>query len=307
MVGVAVGDDELRAATVVLATGGFGANPALLAELYPQAAGTGDWAWYIGADGARGDALGLAEPLGAQVVGHDRGLRLTHPGFVREIEAYLPGWIVVVDRHGRRFYDETAPYGIVDGMMRFAGDVAYVVFDDASLRFEGRRHQYKDPAMDARLRSPNWIPDRVDEQVAAGRMVAAPTVEALAGGLGLPVDVLVATLDAYNADVARGEDRGFAKAAAFLAPVATPPFYGAEIRPATICLTSCGLRIDPDTHVLDRLGHPIPGLLAAGECTGGVLGDRFLGSGNSLGNGATMGRVAGRVAAARAEAGVCRE
>ena len=68
---------------------------------------------------------------------------------------------------------------------------------------------------------------------------------------------------------------------------------GAEIRPATLCLTSASLRIDPDARVLHRAGAPIPGLFAAGEATGGVLGERYMGSGNSLANCATMGRVAG--------------
>lgn len=64
--GVAVADDEITAGAVVLATGGFGANPDRIAELFPSA-----WdperTWYIGHDGARGDALDLAAAVGAQV------------------------------------------------------------------------------------------------------------------------------------------------------------------------------------------------------------------------------------------------
>jgi succinate dehydrogenase/fumarate reductase flavoprotein subunit len=152
--GVASGDDELTADAVVIATGGFGANHELLAEFFPSAAAT-DWTWYIGADGARGDALTLGASVQAQTIGHDRGLRLLHPNFVRTYEAYLPAWVVVVDRSGRRFYDESAPYGIVDNLHRAHGDLAWVVFDDAALRFEGERWQYKDPVMNQRLRSPN--------------------------------------------------------------------------------------------------------------------------------------------------------
>jgi fumarate reductase flavoprotein subunit len=40
------------------------------------------------------------------------------------------------------------------------------------------------------------------------------------------------------------------------------------------------------------------GLYAAGELTGGVVGDLYVGSGNSLSNCATIGRVAGTEAAA---------
>lgn len=298
VMGVASGDDEIGADAVIVATGGFGANPAMLAEHYPSAAQAGEGVWYIGADGARGDAFALGAQVGAQVAGHDRGLRLLHPDFVRTIEAYQPAWVVVVNREGRRFYDESAPYGIVDDVHRWQGDEAYVLFDDAQLRFDGERAQYKDPVMEKRLRSPNWTPAMVDEQVAAGRMHAAPTIDALAVALGMDPAVLAGAVTRYNRACAAGRDDEFAKAAKFLRPVVQPPFYAALVRPATICLTSCGLRIDPDARVLGADGAPVPGLFAAGECTGGVLGDRYLGSGNSLGNGATMGRVAGAAAVA---------
>ena len=293
--GVAVGSDELTADGVVLTTGGFGANPKRLAELYPQAI-HGDWTWYIGADGARGDGLSLGEAVDAQVTGYDRGLRLLHPNFVRTYEPYLPAWMIVIDRDGRRFYDESAPYGIVDGLHHAAGDVAYVLFDDVMLRHTEHWPSYKDETMDGYLRTPNWTPTMVDEQVQRGAMVAADSIDALAAALGLDRAVVSGTVTAYNHGVEQRSDRLFGKTEKFLRPLATPPFYGAEIRPATICLTATGLRIDPDARVLDKLGAPIVGLYAAGETTGGVLGERYMGSGNSLSNSATMGRVAGAAA-----------
>jgi fumarate reductase flavoprotein subunit len=84
---------------------------------------------------------------------------------------------------------------------------------------------------------------------------------------------------------------------ASILPVATPPFYGAELRPATVASTACGLRISPDTEVLDERDRPIAGLFAAGECTGGVVGAQYVGSGNNYANCATMGYLAGRSAA----------
>jgi flavocytochrome c len=296
VVGVAAGGEELYARAVVLATGGFGANQDLLAQHYPSAV-HGDFTWYIGADSSRGDAFALGEQVDAQIAGHDRGLRLLHPNFFRILEAYQPAWVVVVNQQGRRFYDESAPYGIVDDVHRWQGDRAFVVFDDEQLRFEGTRAQYKDPVMAARIKTANWTPDNVDIQVVNGAMWRADSVAELAAQIGVPPQTLVGTLAEYNAGCAVGEDRQFAKAAKFLRPVEVPPFYAALVKPATICLTSCGLRIDPDARVLANDGQPIAGLLAAGECTGGVLGDRYMGSGNSLGNGATMGRVAGTVAA----------
>src|SRR4051812_34563328 len=51
--GVAVGPDTITAGTVVLATGGFGNDPARLAAHYPSAAAT-EWTWYIGAPARAG-------------------------------------------------------------------------------------------------------------------------------------------------------------------------------------------------------------------------------------------------------------
>ena len=79
--------------------------------------------------------------------------------------------------------------------------------------------------------------------------------------------------------------------------IQTPPFYAVEIKPAIVCLTSTGLRIDADTHVLDQRDGIIKGLYAAGETTGGVLGERYIGGGNSIANAIVFGRIAGHQAA----------
>ena len=115
----------------------------------------------------------------------------------------------------------------------------------------------------------------------------------------MPPNHLVGTVERYNAGAATGDD-DFAKASKFLTPITRPPFFGAEVRPATVCFTACGLRIDAETRVLDDDGRVVSGLFAVGECTGSVVGELYMGSGNSLSNGVTMGRVAGRTAATRA-------
>jgi fumarate reductase flavoprotein subunit len=297
--GAAVGDDEIRSGAVVIASGGFGNDPDKLAEHFPSAAATGG-AWYIGADGSRGDAIDLARQIGAQLRGHDRGLRLLHAGFDQIYEAYLPGWIVLVDTDGRRFGDETAPYGIMDSLARQHGDRAFAIFDDAILTSATAagvaRYKQTIPGSTKR-QSPHWNADVVAQMVREGRMCAAGTLAELAGQLGLPAGHLEATVERYNRGVELGEDLEFAKDPKFLEPIATPPFYGAELRPATVCFTAYGLRIDHTAQVLDDDGRPIPGLFAAGECTGGVVGAQYVGSGNSYANCTVFGRLAGSSAA----------
>jgi succinate dehydrogenase/fumarate reductase flavoprotein subunit len=238
--------------------------------------------------------------LCAQVTGYDHGLRLLHAGFASIYEAYLPGWLVLVDRQGRRFCDETAPYGIMDGLIQEQGDVAYVIFDRATLDDATAagvaRYKQKVPGS-TKKQSPHWNTDIVESMVAAGKVHQAWSVAELAAGLGLPAGHLEATVERYNAAAAAGEDFDYLKDPKFLEPIATPPFYAAEIRPATVCFTACGLRIDRDAQVIGESGRPILGLFAAGESAGGVVGPRYVGSGNSYANCVTFGRVAGASAA----------
>lgn len=299
VVGVAVGDDEIRAGAVVIATGGFANSPELLQRHFPSAAATGD-AWYIGAEGSRGDALTLAEQVDAQLIGHDRGLRLLHTGFAKIYEAYLPGWLVMVNRSGHRFCDETAPYGMMDFLVREQGDRVYALLDHAALEATASgTARYKQLIPGAKNRSPHWNLDVIDQMVKEGKVVRGDTIEQVAAGLGLSPRAVAGAVRRYNGHVAEGVDADFAKDPKFLEPISTPPFYGVEMRPSTVCFTAYGLRVDRQARVLDVEGEPIPGLFAAGEVTGGVVGAQYVGSGNSYANCTAFGRIAGMAAAER--------
>ena len=57
-----------------------------------------------------------------------------------------------------------------------------------------------------------------------------------------------------------------------------------------------GIKIDPQTHVLNADGQAIAGLYAAGEITGGVHGGNRIG-GNAVADIIVFGRIAGETAA----------
>jgi len=300
VIGVEAGGETITAGAVVLTTGGFGANPYFLNKYYPEAAALGDWAWYIGNTNCIGDGLVLGEQAGADIVGHNRGLLLPTPNFRKELEVYVPGWLVYVNREGRRFIKETAEYAVMAGVVQAqTGRSCFAIFDDEAKRTAKPNKKYAD-AFASGLISLNWVADELEAQVHTGKVIKADTLEALETKCGIRPGSLRATVDKYNADQAAGVDSMFFKDPAEMKPVATPPFYAVEIRPAIVCLTSTGVRIDATTQALDALDRPVRGLFAAGETTGGVLGERYIGGGNSIANAIVFGRIAGKSASAEA-------
>lgn len=286
--GVRAGADEASCAAVVLATGGFGANKPLLERYYPQAARAGNWCWYIGSPLAQGDGLALGQALGADLAGFDRGLLLVTPGFSRDLEVLLPGWLVMVNAAGHRFADETAPYTVLGGLIQKEGGHAFAVFDEAA----------RAAAKPGPMSQAYWVSDVLAQKAAEGRIAKADTLQDLARRIGAEPEVLAGTIARYNADCTKGQDTVFFKSpGSGMRPVVAPPFYAAELRPAIVCWTGTGLRIDAHTRVLRRDESAIPGFYAAGETVGSLHGDRYVGGGGSFGPCVVFGRLAGENAA----------
>lgn len=286
--GVRAGGDEVRAPAVVIASGGFGHNKEFLAKYWPDAQMGGDWTWCISGPKSMGDGLVLGEGVGATLGGHNRGLLLITPGFAHDLEVAVPGWTILVSREGRRFVNETAPYTVMAGLFRRNGGMAFAVFDeDARLA-----------AAPASERNPSFNPENLEEKANAGRIVRAESLEALAAAAKINVAPFLGTVERYNEDVARGHDAAYLKAPTYLRPIRRAPFYAVEIRPAIICWTGTGLRIDAETRVIGGDERPIAGLFAAGETVGTFHGDVYIGGGGSYGPAVTFGRIAGENASA---------
>lgn len=299
--GVKAGGEDIRAGAVVLTTGGFGANQHFLHKYYPEATAHGDWAWYIGNSNCVGDGLALGEQAGADIVGHNRGLLLTTPNFKKELEVYVPGWLVYVNREGRRFVNETAEYAVMSGVVKAqTGGSCYAIFDETSRAEAKPDPRYADLFASGMI-SLNWVADFLEEQAQSGKIITADTLEELSIKAGIRPGALETTVGEYNTDCERGADSKFFKAGDVMKPVKTPPFYAVEIRPAIVCLTSTGVRINDKGQALDGRDRVIRGLFAEGETTGGALGERYIGGGNSIANAIVFGRIAGASAAAEAK------
>ncbi|MXZ89038.1 MAG: FAD-binding protein [Dehalococcoidia bacterium] len=288
IVGVAAGDQEVGCGAVVIASGGFGHNKEFIEKYWPDAHEQGDGVWAISGPKAMGDGIVLGEQVGATLGGHNRGLLLVTPGFNRDLELGVPPWSILVSREGRRFASEMAPYTVMAGLFKRNGGMAYAIFDEAA-RLEA----------DAMPAGPSWTSENLLAKAESGEVLRADTLEELAALCKINPAPLAGTVQKYNEDCARGVDTAYFKPMG-LRPIETPPFYAVEVRPAIIAWTGCGLRVDPDTHVIANNELPIDNLFAAGEAMGTLHGDRYIGGGGSYGPAVTFGRIAGRNAATAA-------
>lgn len=286
---------EMRAGAVVLATGGYGANRAMLAEFNPEVVAQDErWSFYFGSETSRGDGIRMAQDIGAACVGKGRLMVNASPGFSRDVADFHPPWLVFVNRHGQRFMDETWPYCIAGHRIEDQpGGSCFAVFDEPTRAASPSRHPFADKLGVGDFA---YSCDRLAEEAAKGRVLTAASLEELAIKAGIDPSGLAGQVASYNADVRNGRDGQFFKQGE-LTTIETAPFYAAEVRAASFGATSAGIRIDPDARAIGVDSQPIAGLFAAGETAGGVLGERYVGGGNYISNALVFGRIAGRGAA----------
>ena len=141
--------------------------------------------------------------------------------------------------------------------------------------------------------TPEWI----EKELQSGKwLFRADTISELAKKTGIDASGLEKTVEMYNGYVQAGKDPEFGRDAKSLArKVEGGPFYTVKMTFATV-LTMGGIRVNDKCQVVDPYGKSIPGLYAAGETTGGVHGNMYLG-GCALAWAFTSGWFAGSNAA----------
>lgn len=294
---------EVKAGSVVLAAGGFQANP----EWRARYLGPGwELAKVRGTRFNTGDVIRMALDAGAAPAGNWSGCHAVAwernaPEFGDlavgdQFQKHSYPWGVYLNAQGRRFVDEGADfrnytyakYGRV--ILGQPGQFAWQIFDSkvkAQLRDEYRIRQVTKRSADTLEDLVKQLDD-VDPVAALAELKAYnaavddtvpfnPNVKDGRGTKGLPIPKSnwANTLD-------------------------TPPFEAYAVT-CGITFTFGGLRINTDAQVLDTDGAPIPGLYAAGELVGGIFWFNYPG-GTGLTNGAVFGKIAGTSAARGATA-----
>ena len=285
---------DLRARSVILASGGFEGNPEMLTHYL------GPRARYIrpvarGGYYNKGEGIRMALAIGAAACG-DYGSFHAEPLDPRsgatEPVVLVFNYGILVNKHGARFINE-AP-ATVDATYEA---ITRVIFEQP----DGIAYCILDARIDD---VPNWKRSVRSDQAP----ITAATLPELAGKLGIDASELVATVEAYNAACPIGtfkplELDGLATRAGY-APRKTnwarriekAPFLAFPIICGN-CFTFGGLKVDAQARVINADGAAIPGLFAAGE-TIGLYYDTYAGATSVL-RGAVFGRIAGEHAASK--------
>lgn len=232
---------DINAKAVIVATGGFSANKALLAKYAPgsekvetsnQLGATGDFVPVFEKNGMKMENMEVLSVF-KMIISKTRDLTGAGDGFV------------LVNKNGERFIDETK-----SGL-----PMAYTILEqpESKVFYIYDQNLYESAY-------------RLKKHVAQGLHTKADTLEELAEKLEIPKDKLVATIDTFNKGV-RGEVKDLFREKAFTREFKNQgPYYGVQVESA-IHMTKGGVAANEKAEVLYENGEIVEGLYAAGEVT----------------------------------------
>ena len=261
----------VNAKAVVLATGGFGANLDMVVKYKPELKGF----MTTNAPGIQGQGIEMAEAIGAATVDMDQ-IQI-HPTVEANTAALITEGLrgdgaILINEEGQRFIDEVGTRDVVSAAeIAQTGSYSWLVVDQAMTDNSSVIQGY----------------------IKKGYTVTGATYEELAKAMGVDEAALAETMNNWNGYVEAKNDPDFGRTS-FANPLNTAPYYAIKVT-AGVHHTMGGLKINPNTEVLNENGEVIPGLFAAGEVTGGVHGANRLG-GNAVADFTVFGRIAGAAA-----------
>ncbi|MDO4493025.1 MAG: FAD-binding protein [Clostridia bacterium] len=256
---------EIRAKAVLLATGGFGKNPELMAEYLPLFAD----GFSSANAGATGDAIVMTRQFGTKVVGDGSMGSVVAPDGSALINSNF-----LVNLDGERFIGEGEPKYVVQRACSQQRDKATFYLADAN---------YADQ-------------ETIAKKLEQGYVKQYDTIEALALDNGIDPVKLAATVEAYNAAADKGEAipaAEYSLAAAKATKIETAPFYVEKVTLRTFG-TIPGIEVADDLRVLTGEGTPVEGLYASGEL---IAGNAFTRQYPGVGIGVSFAANTGRLAA----------
>ena len=265
----------VNAASVVLTSGGFGANLAMVEQYKPELKGF----MTTNAPGIQGQGIEMATEIGAATVDMDQ-IQI-HPTVQYDTAALITEGLrgdgaILVNAEGQRFIDEVGTRDVVS-----AAEIA-------------QTDSYSWLVVDQKMVDASAV---IQGYIKKGYTVTGEDYKALGEAMGVDAAAFEETMTKWNGYVADKKDPDFNRTS-FAEPLDTAPYYAIKVT-AGVHHTMGGVKINTSTEVLNEQDAVIPGLYAAGEVTGGVHGANRLG-GNAVADFTVFGRIAGQNAAAHA-------
>jgi fumarate reductase flavoprotein subunit len=267
----------VNAKSVILATGGFGANLDMVTQYKPELAGF----MTTNAAGAQGQGIEMATAIGAGTVDMDQ-IQI-HPTVEANTAALITEGLrgdgaILVNANGERFVDEVGTRDVVSAAeIAQPGSYSWLIVDQAMADASSVIQGY----------------------IKKGYTKTGATYEELAKELEVDPAAFANTMETWNSYVEAKNDPDFGRTS-FANPLNNGPYYAIKVT-AGVHHTMGGVTINSATEVLKEDGTVIPGLFAAGEVTGGVHGANRLG-GTAVADFVVFGRIAGESAANYASA-----
>lgn len=267
----------VNAKSVILATGGFGANLDMVTQYKPELAGF----MTTNAAGAQGQGIEMATAIGAGTVDMDQ-IQI-HPTVEANTAALITEGLrgdgaILVNANGERFIDEVGTRDVVSAAeIAQPGSYSWLIVDQAMADASSVIQGY----------------------IKKGYTKTGATYEELAKELDVDPATFANTMETWNGYVEAKNDPDFGRTS-FANPLNNGPYYAIKVT-AGVHHTMGGVTINSATEVLKKDGTVIPGLFAAGEVTGGVHGANRLG-GTAVADFVVFGRIAGESAANYASA-----
>ena len=262
----------VNAKSVILATGGFGANLDMVTQYKPELAGF----MTTNAAGAQGQGIEMATAIGAGTVDMDQ-IQI-HPTVEANTAALITEGLrgdgaILVNANGERFVDEVGTRDVVSAAeIAQPGSYSWLIVDQAMADASSVIQGY----------------------IKKGYTKTGATYEELAKELDVDPATFANTMETWNGYVEAKNDPDFGRTS-FANPLNNGPYYAIKVT-AGVHHTMGGVTINSATEVLKEDGTVIPGLFAAGEVTGGVHGANRLG-GTAVADFVVFGRIAGESAA----------
>ncbi len=304
---------DVKAQAVIVATGGFLGNDAMMVERF------GTHVNPLGNRLSVGEGIEMVQQAGGQlstqwgIAGNEfSGSNQNSSNIWGKTNAAFSIGIygtLLVNNQGRRFSNEgkfaNLPLAL-GGAISLVGGQYYAVVDQAYV--DGLASGV-DPWTLCGSDEVNWhtgmmtlkdkpledVQANIDAGIEEGWVFKADSVEELAKAIGAPD--LVATLEEYNAYCESGVDEQFYKSACFLQPVTTGPLYAMQYEPSA-WVTIGGIRTNDKLQAIDAAGIAIPGLYVAGADNGTLMSAPYCDyEGYSLMCAYSGGRMAGMYAA----------